>query len=121
MAVDDRSPAGAGSYETIVVHAPAGDVRRSAMGSTPYFSYSVAVPDSNQYSLLGQRRFAPFFVTQLLGAFNDNIFRNGLIILITFQGVNVLGMNASEIANVAGALFYSAVFPLFRASRSTRR
>ena len=80
------------------------------MGSTPYFSYSVAVTDSNQYSLLGQRRFAPFFVTQLLGAFNDNIFRNGLIILITFQGVNVLGMNASEIANVAGALF---ILPFF--------
>jgi len=80
------------------------------MGSIPYFSYSVAVPDSNQYSLLGQRRFAPFFVTQLLGAFNDNIFRNGLIILITFQGVKVLGMNASEIANVAGALF---ILPFF--------
>ena len=80
------------------------------MGSTPYFSYSVAVSDSNQYSLLGQRRFAPFFVTQLLGAFNDNIFRNGLIILITFQGVRVLGMNASQIANAAGALF---ILPFF--------
>jgi len=68
------------------------------------------VSDSNQYSLLGQRRFAPFFVTQSLGAFNDNIFRNGLIILITFQGVKVLGMNASEIANVAGALF---ILPFF--------
>ena len=66
--------------------------------------------EENQYSLLGQRRFAPFFVTQLLGAFNDNIFRNGLIILITFQGVEVLGMNASQIANVAGALF---ILPFF--------
>ena len=66
--------------------------------------------DSNQFSLLRQRRFAPFFVTQFLGAFNDNIFRNGLIILITFQGVKVLGMNASQIANVAGALF---ILPFF--------
>ena len=66
--------------------------------------------DSNQYSLLRQRRFAPFFATQSLGAFNDNIFRNGLIILITFQGVNVLGMNASQIANVAGVLF---ILPFF--------
>ena len=64
----------------------------------------------NQYSLLGQRRFAPFFLTQLLGAFNDNIFRNGLIILVTFQGVRVAGMNASEIANLAGALF---ILPFF--------
>jgi len=68
------------------------------------------VSDSNQFSLLRQRRFAPFFATQFLGAFNDNIFRNGLIILITFQGVNVLGMNASQIANVAGALF---ILPFF--------
>ena len=66
--------------------------------------------DSNQFSLLRQRRFAPFFVTQFLGAFNDNIFRNGLIILITFQGVKVLGMNASQIANVAGVLF---ILPFF--------
>ena len=66
--------------------------------------------EGNQYSLLRQRRFAPFFLTQLLGAFNDNIFRNGLIILITFQGVQVLGMNASQIANVSGALF---ILPFF--------
>ena len=61
--------------------------------------------DSNQFSLLGQRRFAPFFATQFLGAFNDNIFRNGLIIVITFQGITVFGLNASELANIAGALF----------------
>ncbi len=66
--------------------------------------------DSNQFSLLRQRRFAPFFTTQFLGAFNDNIFRNGLIILITFQGLKVLGMNASQIANVAGVLF---ILPFF--------
>ncbi len=66
--------------------------------------------DQNQFRLLGQRRFAPFFVTQFLGALNDNIFRNGLVILITFQGVLVAGMNHSELANVAGALF---ILPFF--------
>ena len=65
---------------------------------------------SNQFKLLGQRRFAPFFVTQFLGALNDNVFRNGLVILITFQGVLVLGMNHSQLANVAGALF---ILPYF--------
>lgn len=60
---------------------------------------------SNQFSLLGQRRFGPFFLTQFLGAFNDNIYRNGLIILITFQGVRVFEMDAGQLANVAGALF----------------
>jgi 1-acyl-sn-glycerol-3-phosphate acyltransferase len=63
------------------------------------------VSDSSQFSLLTERRFAPFFSTQFLGAFNDNIFRNGLIIVITFQGVNVFGLNASQLANIAGALF----------------
>jgi len=68
------------------------------------------VSDSNQFSLLGQRRFAPFFVTQFLGALNDNIFRNGLVILITFQGVRIAGMDAGQLANVAGALF---ILPFF--------
>ena len=66
--------------------------------------------ESNQFSLLGERRFLPFFVTQFLGAFNDNIFRNGLVILITFQGVLIAGMGPSQLANVAGALF---IFPFF--------
>ena len=65
---------------------------------------------SNQFKLLSQRRFAPFFVTQFLGALNDNIFRNGLVILITFQGVLVAGMDHTQLANVAGALF---ILPFF--------
>jgi 1-acyl-sn-glycerol-3-phosphate acyltransferase len=68
------------------------------------------VPGSSQFSLLTQRRFAPFFATQFLGAFNDNVFRNGLIIVITFQGIKVFDMNASELANIAGALF---ILPFF--------
>ena len=66
--------------------------------------------DSNQFSLLRQRRFAPFFATQFLGALNDNVFRNGLVILITFQGVLVAGMDHTQLANVAGALF---ILPFF--------
>lgn len=65
---------------------------------------------SSQFSLLGQRRFAPFFVTLFLGALNDNVFRNGLVILITVQGVLVAGMNHNQLANIAGALF---ILPFF--------
>ena len=65
---------------------------------------------SSQFRLLGQRRFAPFFATQFLGALNDNIFRNGLVILITFQGVLVAGMNHTQLANVAAGLF---ILPFF--------
>ncbi|MDH3545628.1 MAG: MFS transporter [Gammaproteobacteria bacterium] len=71
--------------------------------------------DSNQFSLLGQRRFAPFFVTQFLGALNDNIFRNSLVILVTFQGLLVAGMDHSMLANVAGAVFILPYF-LFSAT-----
>ncbi|MDH5622139.1 MAG: MFS transporter [Gammaproteobacteria bacterium] len=66
--------------------------------------------DSSQFSLLGQRRFAPFFGTQFLGALNDNIFRNGLVTLITFQGLTILGMGYAVLANVAAFLF---ILPFF--------
>lgn len=61
--------------------------------------------DSSQFSLLRQRRFAPFFLTQFLGALNDNVFRNGLIILVTFQGILIFGMDHRQLANVASLLF----------------
>ena len=70
---------------------------------------------SNQFSLLRQRRFSPFFATQFLGAFNDNVFRNGLVILITFQGVVVAGMDHTQLANVAAGLFILPYF-LFSAT-----
>jgi len=68
------------------------------------------VSSANQFSLLKERRFAPFFATQFFGAFNDNIFRNGLIILITFQSVQVFGLDTSQLTNIAGALF---ILPFF--------
>jgi 1-acyl-sn-glycerol-3-phosphate acyltransferase len=70
---------------------------------------------SSQFRLLGQRRFAPFFATQFLGALNDNVFRNGFLILATFQGALVLGMDTGMLANVAGALFILP-FVLFSAT-----
>jgi 1-acyl-sn-glycerol-3-phosphate acyltransferase len=68
------------------------------------------VSDQSQFRLLAQRRFAPFFATQFLGALNDNVFRQGLVILVTFQGVLVAGMDHSELANVAAMLF---ILPFF--------
>jgi len=68
------------------------------------------VSDSSQFALLTQRRFAPFFATQFLGAFNDNVFRNGLVILLTFTGTRIAGMDVSQLAFVAGALF---ILPFF--------
>ena len=39
----------------------------------------------SQFALLGKKRFLPFFITQLLGAFNDNIFKQALILTILFK------------------------------------
>jgi len=65
---------------------------------------------AGQYELLTQRRFLPFFVTQFFGAFNDNVFKNALIILIAFQGSQFIDANADLLINISAALF---VLPFF--------
>ncbi|MGH8355523.1 MAG: MFS transporter, partial [Pseudomonas sp.] len=39
----------------------------------------------SQFALLGKKRFLPFFLTQLLGAFNDNVFKQSLILAILYK------------------------------------
>ncbi|MEO5830541.1 MAG: MFS transporter [Rhodanobacter sp.] len=63
----------------------------------------------SQFALLRKRRFAPFFWTQALGAFNDNAFRNALVMLVAYQ----MGLSdhvASLYTNLAPALF---IIPFF--------
>ena len=38
--------------------------------------------------LLNKRRFLPLFVTQLLGAFNDNLFKNAMVLFVVYQVYN---------------------------------
>ncbi|SPJ34097.1 Lysophospholipid transporter LplT [Kushneria phyllosphaerae] len=59
----------------------------------------------NVLSLMRSRFFAPFFWTQALGAFNDNVFKNVLLLLVTFVAVPRLGWDAGLINNLAAALF----------------
>jgi 1-acyl-sn-glycerol-3-phosphate acyltransferase len=61
--------------------------------------------DQSQFGLLNQRRFAPFFWTQFLGAMNDNVFKNGMIIFMTFGGLTMAGMKTDLLVNAAGAVF----------------
>ncbi|TXH06334.1 MAG: MFS transporter [Nevskiaceae bacterium] len=66
--------------------------------------------DTTEPSLLRQRRFLPFFVTQTLGAFNDNVFKNALVILVTF---GIAGLSASQVdayVNLAAGIF---ILPFF--------
>ncbi len=65
---------------------------------------------AGQFELLTQKRFLPFFVTQFFGAFNDNVFKNALIILIAFQGASFVKADTDLLINVAAALF---ILPFF--------
>lgn len=65
---------------------------------------------STQFSLLKARRFGPFFGTQFLGAFNDNLFKNALIVLLTFQAAQWTSMKPELLANLAAGIF---ILPFF--------
>ncbi|MDP3813953.1 MFS transporter [Pseudomonas sp.] len=62
----------------------------------------------SQFALLGKKRFLPFFLTQLLGAFNDNIFKQSLILAILFK-LN-LGTDKGLLVNLCAMLF---ILPFF--------
>lgn len=55
--------------------------------------------------LLRSRRFLPLFITQFLGAFNDNLFKNALVILIAYRLAEENGANAQIMVTLAAALF----------------
>lgn len=59
---------------------------------------------SNQFALLTQRRFGPFFWVQFLGAGNDNVFKFAFTVLVTYQ-LQVQWLPASMAGLVIGALF----------------
>ena len=64
----------------------------------------------NEFTLMKERRFLPFFITQFLGAFNDNVFKNALIILIAFQMAATDPAHANTLINLCSGLF---VLPFF--------
>ena len=62
----------------------------------------------SQFRLFLERRFVAFFGTQMLGAFNDNLYKNALVILVTYQAASWTRMEPALLANVAAGLF---IFP----------
>lgn len=64
--------------------------------------------EQSQFALLGKKRFLPFFITQLLGAFNDNIFKQSLILAILFKISS--GADKSLLVNLCALLF---ILPFF--------
>ncbi len=65
---------------------------------------------TDSMKLLRKKRFLPFFLTQLLGAFNDNLFKNGLTILIAFQAASINQESSNTLVNIAAGLF---ILPFF--------
>jgi 1-acyl-sn-glycerol-3-phosphate acyltransferase len=64
----------------------------------------------NQFELLGTRRFLPFFVTQFLGALNDNLFKNAMVLLLTFQAAQSSTLSTGVLVNLAAGIF---ILPFF--------
>lgn len=65
---------------------------------------------TNQFALLKERRFAPFFITQLLGAFNDNLYKNALVALLGFGALQLSAEDAGSLIAMAAGLF---ILPFF--------
>jgi 1-acyl-sn-glycerol-3-phosphate acyltransferase len=74
---------------------------------------------NSQFELFKQRRFMPFFITQALGAFNDNVFKNGLAAMLVFQSSQLAGLNTNQVVNLSAMAFilpfflFSAMFGQF--------
>ena len=73
----------------------------------------------SQFELFRERRFMPFFMTQGLGAFNDNIFKNALAAVLVFEGSRLGDFNTDQVVNLSALLFilpfflFSALFGQF--------
>src|SRR5450631_3888391 len=71
--------------------------------------------EHSQFQLLRERRFAPFFWTQFLGAGNDNVYKNALVIFVAFQAAGLSALSSNDLVNIAAAVFI-APFMIFSAT-----
>lgn len=65
---------------------------------------------ASQFQLFKRKRFSSMFFTQFLGAFNDNIFKQALILVLTYSAASQLGVEVSILNNLAAMLF---ILPYF--------
>ena len=56
-------------------------------------------------SLLTQRNYLPLFLTQLLGVFNDNVFKSALTMLVTYKLAAIAGYNAGMLVSLGGGIY----------------
>jgi 1-acyl-sn-glycerol-3-phosphate acyltransferase len=60
--------------------------------------------------MFSDRRFWPIFWAQFWGAFNDNVFKNALVILIAYKSYNLMGLKTDQMVALCGGIF---IFPFF--------
>jgi len=65
---------------------------------------------SNQFQLLTEQRYRPFFLTQFFGAFNDNVFKTALITLVAFHTASLTTMDGTLLVTLLPGLF---ILPFF--------
>ncbi len=65
---------------------------------------------SNQFQLLNEQRFRPFFFTQFLGAFNDNVFKTALITLVAFHAASLSSIDGATLVTLLPGVF---ILPFF--------
>ncbi len=56
------------------------------------------------------KKFYNLFIVQFLGAFNDNLFKNSLVLLITYKGIQLLGMDSATLVAFSAGIF---ILPFF--------
>ena len=61
-------------------------------------------------ALIKSKQFLPYFLTQVMGAFNDNVFKNALILMVTFASANSLPFDSNIMINAAAGLL---ILPFF--------
>ncbi|HVP09504.1 MAG TPA: MFS transporter [Burkholderiales bacterium] len=61
--------------------------------------------EHSQFSLLAERRFLPFFLTQFLGAGNDNVFKFAFTVLATYHAADWGGLEPKSAGAVIGGVF----------------
>ena len=65
---------------------------------------------SNQFRLMQEQRFRPFFFTQFLSAFNDNVFKTALITLVAFHAASLSSIDGATLVTLLPGLF---ILPFF--------
>jgi len=65
---------------------------------------------SNQFTLMREKRFKPFFFVQFLGAFNDNLFKTALITLVVFKSAGLTELDPASLATMLPGVF---ILPFF--------